>query len=125
MQGGSYGFKRSGKPAGCRSFNGKQRSGAGIEQCIFVGYDESYVAYSNDKSILITALYNPQVLRTADLMGISCVIFIGRSEPDPALIKLAESLGVTVVQSPYSMYVTCGILFSNGLQGAFQNEQER
>ena len=83
------------------------------------------LAYSNDKSILITALYNPQVLRTADLMGISCVIFIGRSAPDPALIKLAESLGVTVVQSPYSMYVTCGILFSNGLQGAFQNEQER
>ena len=49
------------------------------------------LAYSNDKSILITALYNPQVLRTADLMGISCVIFIGRSEPDPAMNKLAES----------------------------------
>ena len=42
-----------------------------------------------------------------------------------SLEEAAESLGVTVVQSPYSMYVTCGILFSNGLQGAFQNEQER
>ena len=27
------------------------------------------LAYSNDKSILITALYNPQVLRTARLNG--------------------------------------------------------
>ncbi len=77
------------------------------------------LAYSNDKSILITALYNPQVLRTAELMGISCVIFIGRNEPDPTLIKLAKSLGLTIVQSPQSMYVTCGILFSNGLQGTF------
>ena len=82
------------------------------------------LAYSNDKSILITALYNPQVIRTADLMGISCVIFIGRNEPDPTLVKLAESLGLTVVQSPYSMYVTCGLLFSNGLQGTFQDEQQ-
>ena len=77
------------------------------------------LAYSNDKSILITALYNPQVLRTAELMGISCVIFIGRNEPDPALIKLAKTLGLTIIQSPQSMYVTCGILFSNGLQGTF------
>ncbi|MDO4382864.1 MAG: DRTGG domain-containing protein [Eubacteriales bacterium] len=82
------------------------------------------LAYSNDKSILITALYNPQVLRTADLMGISCVIFIGRNEPDPALIKLANSLGLTIIQSPYSMYVTCGLLFSHGLQGTFQDEQK-
>jgi predicted transcriptional regulator len=81
------------------------------------------LAYSNDKSILITALYNPQVLRTADLMGISCVIFIGRNEPAPALIKLAESLDITIIQSPYSMYVTCGILFSNGLKGTFVDEQ--
>ena len=82
------------------------------------------LAYSIDKSVLITALYNPQVIRTADLMGISCVIFIGRNEPDPALVKLADSLGLTVVQSPYSMYVTCGLLFSNGLQGTFVDEQQ-
>ena len=104
-------LKRSGKPAGCRSINGNSDPELELNSAFSSDMMSHMLAYSNDKSILITALYNPQVLRTADLMGISCVIFIGRSEPDPALIKLAESLGVTVVQSPYSMYVTCGILF--------------
>jgi predicted transcriptional regulator len=81
------------------------------------------LAYANNKSILITALYNPQVLRTADLMGISCVIFIGRNDPDPSLIALANSLCITIIRSPYSMYVTCGLLYSNGLKGTIQNVQ--
>lgn len=81
------------------------------------------LAYANDKSILITALYNPQVLRTADLMGISCVIFIGRNDPEQSLVALANALCITIMRSPYSMYVTCGLLFSNGLKGSFQNVQ--
>ena len=79
------------------------------------------LAYANDKYILITALYNPQVLRTADLMGITCVIFIGKNKPEPEIIALANSLGITILQSPYSMYVTCGLLFSNGLEGTSQD----
>lgn len=79
------------------------------------------LAYANDKSILITALHNPQVLRTADLMGIQCIIFIGRNEPDPSLVELANSLEITILKSPYSMYVTCGLLFSHGLKGTPQD----
>lgn len=78
------------------------------------------IAYSHDKSILITAIIDATALRTADLMGISCVIFIGTSNPDDELIELANSLGLTIVKSPLSMYVTCGLLFSNGLQGMGQ-----
>ncbi|MEG1362594.1 MAG: hypothetical protein RSC69_08560, partial [Lachnospiraceae bacterium] len=38
------------------------------------------LAYANNKSILITGLYNAQVLRTAEMMGMACVVFIGRRE---------------------------------------------
>lgn len=75
------------------------------------------IAYSHDKSILITAIIDATAIRTADLMGITCVIFIGTNNPDDELIDLANSHGLTIVKSPLSMYVTCGLLFSNGLQG--------
>ncbi|MBQ6621671.1 MAG: hypothetical protein IJH75_02450 [Mogibacterium sp.] len=80
------------------------------------------LAFSNDKSILITALNNPQSLRTADLMGIECIIFIGKNAPAQNLIDLANNLGITIVHSPLSKYVTCGILYSNGLKGTSQND---
>lgn len=74
------------------------------------------LTYANDKSILITAMYNPQVLKTADIIGVECIIFIGLNDPDPSMIKLADSLGITIIHSRFSMYVTCGVLFSNGVQ---------
>ena len=73
------------------------------------------LAFTNDKSILITGLYNLQVIRTAELMGIECVIFIGKDEPDDIMIEMAEDLDIVVLHSPYSMFVTSGILYSNGL----------
>ncbi len=77
------------------------------------------VTYASDKSILITAVYNPQILKTAEMKGVQCVILIGIYEPEPSLIALANSLGITLLRSTFSMYVTCGKLYSNGLQGAF------
>ncbi len=82
------------------------------------------LAYANNKSILITAMYNAQVIRTADLLGIVCIIFIGRNDPDASLVSFADSLGITVIRSEYSMYTTCGLLFSNGLKGNCPDEQK-
>jgi len=73
------------------------------------------VTYASDKSILITAVYNPQILKTAEMKGVQCVIY----EPEPSLVALANSLGITLLRSTFSMYVTCGKLYSSGLQGAF------
>ena len=72
------------------------------------------VTYASDKSI-----YNPQILKTAEMKGVQCVILIGIYEPEPSLVALANSLGITLLRSTFSMYVTCGKLYSSGLQGAF------
>ena len=77
------------------------------------------VTYASDKSILITAVYNPQILKTAEMKSVQCVILIGIYEPEPSLVALANSLGITLLRSTFSMYVTCGKLYSSGLQGAF------
>jgi len=78
------------------------------------------LAYASNKSVLITALNNPQSLRTADLMGIPCVIFIGRKDPDPSIVELADKLGIVLMHSPHSLYTTCGLLYSNGMKGSMR-----
>lgn len=83
------------------------------------------LAYANDKSILITGLYNAQVLRTADMMGMACVVFIGRRDPDPEIIRLADELEICVMLTRSSMFTTCGILFYNGLNGGVPSELQQ
>ncbi|MCR5268790.1 MAG: hypothetical protein K6E16_09760 [Lachnospiraceae bacterium] len=83
------------------------------------------LAYANDKSILITGLYNAQVLRTADMMGMACVVFIGRRDPDPQIIELANELEICVLLTRSSMFTTCGLLFYNGLNGGVPSELQR
>ncbi len=75
------------------------------------------LAYANNKSILLTGLYNPQVLRTAEMMGMACVIFIGRRQPDEQTIELAEELGICLMTTNFSMFTTCGKLYTAGLNG--------
>lgn len=82
------------------------------------------LAYANNKSILITGLYNAQVLRTAEMMGMACVVFIGRRDPDNAIIDLANDLGICVLLTHFSMFTTCGILFTNGLNGGVPSESK-
>ena len=39
------------------------------------------LAFSKDHSVLITGLCNPQVIRTAEMLDIVCVIFVRRKKP--------------------------------------------
>lgn len=81
------------------------------------------LAYANNKSILLTGLNNPQVLRTAEMMGMACVILIGRREPDAQTIALAEELGICLMTTKFSMFTTCGKLYTAGLRGGEPVEQ--
>lgn len=81
------------------------------------------LAYGANKSILLTGLYNPQVLRTAEMMGMACVVFIGRRDPDPDVVALADDLEICLMRTNYSMFTACGLLYAAGLRGRIQDEQ--
>lgn len=81
------------------------------------------LAYGTNKSILLTGLYNPQVLRTAEMMGMACVVFIGRRDPDPDVVALADDLEICLMRTNYSMFTACGLLYAAGLRGRSEDEQ--
>lgn len=75
------------------------------------------LAYVKDQSVLLTGLVNPQVVRTAEMMDMLCIIFVRGKEPNEDIINLARTRDITLMSTPYRMFTACGLLYSNGLRG--------
>ncbi|MBQ2971062.1 MAG: hypothetical protein IJO20_00495 [Ruminococcus sp.] len=75
------------------------------------------LAFVKDQSVLLTGLVNPQVVRTAEMMDMACIVFVRGKEPDQSIINLAESRDITLIKTRFRMFTACGLLYSNGLSG--------
>ncbi len=75
------------------------------------------LAYVKDQAVLLTGLMNTQVIRTAEMMDMICVVFIRNKKPNEEIIELARESGIAVLTSSKRMYEACGILYSSGLCG--------
>ena len=76
------------------------------------------LALGSQPDVLLTALLNPQVIRTAEMLDTACVVFLRGKEPEASILELAEKCGVRVLTSPLEMYDACGILHQHGVTGA-------
>ena len=77
------------------------------------------LAFVKNQSVLLTGLVNPQVVRTAEMMDMCCVVIVRGKTPDEQLVKLAEDKDIVLMATKYPMYPACGKLYSSGL---FQTE---
>lgn len=75
------------------------------------------LAYADEHSALITGLCNPQVVRTAEMLDIVCIIFVRNKIPDQNILALAEDKEIVILCTSHGMFTACGILYSNGLLG--------
>ena len=73
------------------------------------------LAYVKDQGVLLTGLVNAQVIRTANMMDMHCVVFVRSKNPTEDMIELAEECGITVMSSRLRAYVACGVLWQAGL----------
>ena len=75
------------------------------------------LAFVKDQAVLLTGLVNPQVIRTAEMMDIVCIVFVRGKMPDPSMIGLAEERGIALLSCGQRMFTACGLLYENGLRG--------
>ena len=75
------------------------------------------LAHVDDQAVLITGLCNPQVLRTAEMMDIVCVIMVRDKQPDDAMIEMAAERNICLLATSLPMFSTCGLLYEAGLRG--------
>ncbi len=75
------------------------------------------LAFVKEKALLLTGLQNLQVLRTAEMMDMEVVVFVRGKVPNQEIIDYAEENDMVIMTTELPMYVSCGILYSNGLKG--------
>ncbi len=75
------------------------------------------LAFVKDQAVLLTGLVNSQVIRTAEMMDMVCIVLVRSKLPTPEMIELANESGIVLLSSKKRMYDACGILYTNGLVG--------
>ena len=75
------------------------------------------LAYVKDQAVLLTGLVNPQVIRTAVMMDMNCIVFVRSKTPSEDMLELARESGIVVMECDKRLYEACGILYTNGLVG--------
>ena len=75
------------------------------------------LAYVKDQAVLLTGLVNSQVIRTAEMMDMKCIVFVRSKMPTAEMVELAKESNLVLLATPKRMYEACGILYSNGLVG--------
>lgn len=82
------------------------------------------LAYVKDQAVLLTGLVNSQVIRTAEMMDMVCVVFVRSKRPTAEMIELAKENGMAVLTTDMRLYEACGKLYVNGLVGNGQVQYE-
>ena len=73
------------------------------------------LAFVKDQAVLLTGLVNPQVIRTAVMMDMVCIVFVRSKMPSEEMIDLARESGIVIMSTDMTLYNSCGLLYSNGL----------
>jgi predicted transcriptional regulator len=75
------------------------------------------LAALSEKSILLTGLTTVQTIRTAIIAGVGAIVFVRGKTPPQEVIDLAKENDIPLLSTRYSMFVSCGRLYSSGLTG--------
>ena len=81
------------------------------------------LAYVKDQAVLLTGLVNSQVIRTAEMMDMVCIVFVRSKRPTEEMLDLARESGIAVMCTKKRMYEACGKLYAGGLKK--QQKQQR
>lgn len=73
------------------------------------------LAFVNDRAVLLTGLVNAQVIRTAEMMDMPCIVFVRGKKPTEEMVELANERGIILLATDLRMYETCGKLYAHGL----------
>lgn len=79
------------------------------------------LAFVKNQAVLLTGLVNPQVIRTAEMMDMHCVVFVRGKDPSEEMLELAKDCEIVVMSTEMRMFEACGKLYVKGLNNSEAN----
>jgi predicted transcriptional regulator len=93
---------------------------ARLEDEIEMGYSSDLMSdvltLDTDNLVLITGLVNLQAIRTAEMADIRAIVLVRNKKANQEMIDLASEHGMCILESPYSLFKSSGLLFQAGLK---------
>jgi predicted transcriptional regulator len=68
-------------------------------------------------SVFLTGLHSTEFIRTAQIIGVTAIVFVRGKRPRQNIIDLAESFNMPVLLTEYPMFAASGLLYMEGLRG--------
>ena len=69
--------------------------------------------------VILTGLCNMQTIRTCEMGNLDIIVLVRRKKASEEMIEEAEDEGMVVMESDFSMFKACGLLFKAGLLPIF------
>ncbi|NCB62633.1 MAG: hypothetical protein EOM52_03315 [Clostridia bacterium] len=101
----------------CKVLTGEGHLDREIKSACASDFMSDVLAYVKDQGVLLTGMVNPQVVRTAEMMDMKCIVFVRGKVPDAPIVELARERDIVVMTSEERMFIACGMLYTKGLLG--------
>jgi predicted transcriptional regulator len=75
------------------------------------------LTFVKEQTVLLTGLNNPQVIRTAEMLDVSCIVFVRGKKPTQDIINMALERDIVLLSTDNTLFEACGKLYEGGLRG--------
>ena len=82
---------------------GEEHLGREVHSACGADMMSDVLAFVKDQSVLLTGLVNPQVLRTAEMMDMVCIVFVRGKRPSDEAIALAQQKGLVMMTTQHEI----------------------
>ena len=101
----------------CRVLVGEDDLSTDVQEVVASDGMSEILAFAKSKELMVTGLINIQSIRTADIAGVSAVLYCRGKCPDRRVIEFAKQKRIPVLVTDMVMFDICGVLYGKGLKG--------
>jgi hypothetical protein len=98
---------------------GESRIGDEVGRGFSADLMSDVLTLDTENLLLITGLSNIQTIRTAEMADIHYILFVRNKKSTDEMVELAIENNIVILETPYSLFKTSGILFSAGLKPVY------
>jgi len=98
---------------------GKERLNEEVDKGFASDLMSDVLTLQTNNLVLLTGLANLQTIRTAEMADIHYIIFVRKKKASPEIIDLARENNQVIIESPYSMFKSAGLLYKAGLMAVY------